>query len=150
MIRRCSFGLRLDLALRTGLKHDRRSGGHDADQNKYLHKRKHDDATHSVEVTWTVDVDVTGSMERKDEQNLVAFLVFKTSTITTTLEHSSGVRLRAPSSCTGEARMLLAAKAATASVLLKSMTDRGKDTYGCLLEVGGRVVTRNQREEEGR
>ncbi|KAI4287217.1 MAG: hypothetical protein L6R35_003529 [Caloplaca aegaea] len=45
---------------------------------------KHNVATHTVEVTRTVDVAVAGLMERKDEQNGVAFWTFKTSTIVTT------------------------------------------------------------------
>ena len=54
-------------------------------------------------VTRTVDVDVAGLMDRKEEQKGVALCDFRTSTMTTTLEHCAGVRLRLSSSCTGDA-----------------------------------------------
>ena len=64
-------------------------------------------------VTRTVDVDVAGLMERKEEQKGVALCSFRTSTIVMTLEHCAGVRSRVSSSLMGDA---LAARAKAAAV----------------------------------
>lgn len=66
-------------------------------------------------MTLLVAVDVAGLVERKDEQNGVALWTSRRLTIFFIREHCSGVRLRASSSWTGEALMLVAATAATAN-----------------------------------
>lgn len=103
MIRCCSLNLRFGIGLRSHARRDSRCGGYDPDQNEQFQAREHDDATHVVEVTWTIDVDVAGLMERKEEQKGAAFLILKTLTIIATLEHCSGGRLRSSGSWTGEA-----------------------------------------------
>lgn len=51
-------------------------------------------ASYTVEVTSTVEVDVVGLMDKKEEQNGVASCSFKIFTMVTTLEHCAGDRSR--------------------------------------------------------
>ena len=67
----------------------------------WLSGRSH--AAYAVEVTLTTDIEVAVLIERNEEQKGVALWTFKTSIITSTFEHSAGVRLRGLSSWIGEA-----------------------------------------------